>query len=94
MAAERPLTQREIKKNRAERSNVEKVVVLNVSAKQAINIQLKAPEGMSFWSGEQTVSIHPRKMVSLPKHRLYVDQIINLRKSGRIQVLSGLQESQ
>lgn len=85
----RPLTQRELralKKNKEQRTS-EKVTIINRSATQTLPIQLKAPAGVDWFVGEQTVMLYPRKQASLPKHRLYEDQISNYQKQGRISVL-------
>ena len=83
----KPLTQREIKKLRDAEINVKFVTVLNV-CKQTVPIQLKAPNGVSFFVGEQTVPIMPGKTARLPEHRLYNHQINNHQQAGRLKILS------
>lgn len=87
--AKKPLTQREIKKAKESKKQIERVTIINKSDKQTIPIQLRAPKGVSFWVGEQTVNLYPKKMSVFPVHRLYLEQIKNFEKAGRIQVLWG-----
>lgn len=84
----RPLTQREIRAQKAAKEKVRYVTIINRSKKQTIPIQLKAPEGHDFFVGELTVPIYPLKMVKVPENRLYPEQIRNFQKQGRIQVLN------
>lgn len=84
----RPLTQREIRRRRQASEQIERVVIVNRSKSQTVPIQLKAPPGVDFFVGEQTVMLYPRRMAKFPKNRLYAEQIDNFRKQGRIQVLN------
>jgi hypothetical protein len=84
--AKRPLTQREIKKSKKAARSDEMVIIINKD-KQMVPIQLRAPGGYTFWQGEQTIPLLPKRMSKFPKNRLYQEQIINLQKAGRIQVL-------
>ncbi|MBW2149331.1 MAG: hypothetical protein JRI22_20205 [Deltaproteobacteria bacterium] len=83
----RPLTQRELRAQQKADNKIERVVIINKD-KQMVPIQLKAPAGMSFWVGEQTVPLYPKRMATFPKNRLYSEQIRNFKKAGRIQVLN------
>jgi len=83
----RPLTQREIKQAKKASKEIKKVVIVNRSKKQTVPIQLKAPKGMDFFVGEQTVMLYPQRMSTFPKHRLYQEQINNYLKAGRIQMV-------
>ena len=51
----RPLTQREIRRQKKQAKEVKYVVIINRSNSQTIPIQLRAPKGVDFFVGEQTV---------------------------------------
>lgn len=84
----RPLTQRELRQIKNKNSSVEYVLIINKSKRQSLPIQLKSPPGVDWFVGEQSAMLYPQKMSKFPKHRLYPDQIANLQKQGRIQVLN------
>lgn len=88
MTSKRPLTQREIRKQKQKAEKVQYVTIVNRSGKQTVPIQLKALPGQDFFVGETTVPLYPKKMAKFPKHRLYLEQIDNFKKQGRIQVLN------
>jgi hypothetical protein len=81
----RPITQREIQQQKLEISGF--VNILNIS-KQAIHVQLKAPPNVDFFAGEQTIPLMPGKFTKFPRRRLYMDQVTNLQKSGKLRILS------
>lgn len=83
----RPLTQRELRQIKKNRNDVEYVLIINKSKKQTLPIQLKSPPGVDWFVGEQAVMLYPQRMSKFPAHRLYSEQITNLQKQGRIQVL-------
>ena len=85
--SKKPLTQRDIRSRKTKRSDIVKVTIINKCNKQMIPIQLRAPEGVSFWVGEQTVPLYPKRMAVFPENRLYWDQIRNFEKAGRIQII-------
>jgi hypothetical protein len=78
----RPLTQREIKKAQ----ETEEYIIIHNICKQMIPIQLKAPVGVDFFAGEQTVSLNRGKSGRFPVSRLRATQVENLQKSGKIRV--------
>lgn len=84
----RPLTQRELRQQKQRREDVRYVTIINRSKKQTVPIQLKAPIGVDFFVGEQTVPLYPLRMAKFPENRLYSEQIRNFQKQGRIQVLN------
>ena len=84
----RPLTQRELRQQKQRREDVNYVTIINRSKKQTVPIQLKAPIGVDFFVGEQTVPLYPLRMAKFPENRLYSEQIRNFQKQGRIQVLN------
>lgn len=86
--SKRPLTQREIRKQKQQATDVKYVTIINKSKSQTIPIQLKAPAGQDFFVGEATVPLYPRRMARFPENRLYLEQINNFQKQGRIQVLN------
>lgn len=88
MSVNRPLTQREIRRQKKQAQEVKYVVIINKSKSQTIPIQLKAPNGVDFFVGEMTVPLYPKRMGKFPEHRLYQEQITNFQKQGRIQVLN------
>lgn len=88
MANKRPQTQREIAAARQQKSKGGVMTIYNKS-KQSIPIQLKAPKGVDFYRGEQTVWLDVNKSEKFPVNRLYKDQIINQQKAGRLLVISG-----
>ncbi len=55
-------------------------------SKQTINLQVKPPGG-DFFLHEQVVNLRPGKTVRLPKDHVNDSQIVNLQKSGQIQVI-------
>ena len=61
----RPLTQREIRKQKQRLASTKFVTIINRSGSQTIPIQLKAPKGQHFFTGEQTVPLYPRKMAQI-----------------------------
>lgn len=79
----KPLSQKEIKKDAEDKNNVVFKTVMNKS-RQAITVQLRAPKGVDFFTGEQTISILPGKTAKLPEHRIYKEQLTNHQKAGRI----------
>ena len=83
----RPLTQRELRAAKKKTTNVEQIVIVNKSKSQTVPIQLKAPPGVDWFVGEQTVPLYPKRMAKFPKNRLYMEQIINYQKQGRVQVI-------
>jgi hypothetical protein len=84
----RPLTQRELRQQKQRRKDVNYVTIINRSKKQTVPIQLKAPVGVDFFVGEQTIPLYPLRMAKFPENRLYSEQIRNFQKQGRIQVLN------
>lgn len=82
---DRPRTQRELKKQRKAKEQVEFVTVTNTS-KQAVPIQLKAPKNVDFFTGEQTTYLRIGKSQKYPKHRVYPDQLRNLQAKRYIRV--------
>jgi len=85
---ERPLTQREIRARKKQRQKVEYVTLYNPK-KMALPLQLSAPPGWDFYTGEQTVQLKPKERSRFPAHRLMKEQIINLEKKGLLKVMSG-----
>lgn len=88
MAQKRPQMQREIAAARQKKANGKFMTIYNKS-KQSIPIQLKAPAGVDFYRGEQTVWLDVGRTDKFPINRLYKDQIINQQKAGRLLVISG-----
>lgn len=86
---ERPRTQREIQTARAKASKVEWITLYNRLPKQAVQIQLRAPAGVDFYLGEQSVYIPKGQTAKFPVNRLYKEQIVNHQKAGRISIISG-----
>jgi hypothetical protein len=88
MADKKPQTQRDIAAARQKKSSGAMMTIYN-KAKQAIPVQLKAPKGVDFYRGEQTVWLGVGRSDKFPISRLYKDQIINQQKAGRLLVISG-----
>lgn len=86
--ADRPMTQRELKKLKAADST-DYVSIYNRQAKQPLQIQLRSPKGVDFYLGEQTIYIPVGQSAKFPKGRLYKEQIVNHQKAGRCTILSG-----
>jgi hypothetical protein len=83
----RPLTQAEIAARKKAQSPKEEYVTLaNKSPIQTVNIQLKAPSGVPFTVGEQTIPLFPKASAKFPKSRLIPEQIENLQKTGLLRV--------
>jgi hypothetical protein len=87
MAEKKPQTQREIAASKQKTKGG--VMTIYNKSKQAIPIQLKAPKGVDFYRGEQTVWLDVGRTDKFPVSRLYKDQIINQQKAGRLLVISG-----
>jgi hypothetical protein len=85
--AKRPITQREITK--AKNSSLAYVTLCNKTTNQPVSIQLRAPNGVDFYIGEQTVILHCGKTGKFPVSRLIREQIVNHQKAGRISIVSG-----
>lgn len=88
--AKRQLTQRELAQAKQEQSGY--ITLYNRSTNQPVPIQLRAPRGVDFYIGEQTVVLHCGKTAKFPVSRLYKEQITNHAKAGRIKILSGTLE--
>ena len=86
--SKKPLTQRELRKQKRAQEKIKYVTIYNKSKKQTVPIQLRAPKGVDFFVGELTVPVYPLRSVRVPENRLYPDQIKNFQKQGRIQVLN------
>lgn len=86
--AKRQLSQRELAQMKKE-ENPGYITVYNRTTNQPVPIQLRAPKGVDFYLGEQTVVLHVGKTAKFPVSRLYREQIINHTKAGRIKILSG-----
>lgn len=85
--AKRHLSQRELAQVKNDTTGF--VTVYNRTPNQPVFIQLRAPKGVDFYLGEQTVILHVGKTAKFPVSRLYKEQIINHTKAGRIKILSG-----
>lgn len=83
----RPKTQKEIAQ--AKNAKIKFVTLYNKTKNQPVYIQLRAPGGVDFYIGEQTVILHCGKNAKFPVSRLYKEQINNHMKAGRLQILSG-----
>jgi len=88
----RALTQKQIAAQRElqkKKTTKEYVMLYNRSNKHPLPLQLKAPTGIDFYVGDQTVRMSPSERCQFPVSRLYEGQILNLVKAGRLSVLSG-----
>lgn len=85
----RPLSQREIQAAKIKANKTEWVTIYNRLPKQAVQIQLRAPAGVDFYLGEQSVYIAKGQTAKFPVNRLYKEQIVNHQKAGRISIVSG-----
>ncbi len=85
--ANRPLTQREIKQNKKDREKTQarRVTITNLG-KQTVPIQLRSPEGVDWFVGEQSILLSKGKSALFPVHRLYPRQIENLKRLRYIKV--------
>lgn len=86
--ANKPLTQREIRQQKKQKTTG-RVVIYNRDPKRPVQIQLRAPKGVDFFHGEQSTNLGPGKQCPYPASRLFVEQIVNHEKAGRIKILSG-----
>lgn len=84
----RPMTQAELIEARKSRRPEEFITLTNKSRTQIVPIQLRAPAGVPFVIGEQTVQLFPQQSAKFPKSRLMSEQVINLTKLGLLRVLS------
>lgn len=85
----RPMSQREIQTAKIKANKTEWVTLYNRLPKQAVQIQLRAPAGVDFYLGEQSVYIPKGQTAKFPVNRLYKEQIVNHQKAGRISIVSG-----
>ena len=86
----RKMTQKELAQAKAKNAKESAFITLyNRTKNQAVSIQLRAPKGVDFYRGEQTIMLHCGKTAKFPVSRLYKEQIINHTKAGRISILSG-----
>lgn len=85
----RPMSQREIQTAKIKANKTEWITLYNRLPKQSIQIQLKAPQGVDFYLGEQSVYIPVGQTAKFPVNRLYKEQIVNHQKAGRISIVSG-----
>lgn len=88
----RALTQKQIAAQRAlqkKNAKQEYVMLYNRSTKHPLPLQLKAPRGVDFYVGDQTIRLSPGERCQFPVSRLYQGQVSNLIKAGRLAVLSG-----
>ena len=83
----RPMTQREA--NDAKKGSGGIITLYNRTRTQPVYIQLRAPRGVDFYLGEQTVVLHCGKTGKFPVNRLYKEQIVNHQKAGRLTIVSG-----
>lgn len=83
----RPATQRQIAQSKSEQSGY--ITLYNRTKNQTVQIQLRAPRGIDFYLGEQTIMLHCGKTAKFPVARLYKQQIINHQKAGRLAIISG-----
>ena len=65
------------------------VTLYNKTKNQPVQVQLRAPSGVDFYIGEQTITLHVGKSAKLPVSRLYKDQVTNHIKAGRLSIVSG-----
>ena len=88
--ATRPLTIREIqaKKEKQRAAEKDKVTIQNLSAFQTITIQVKGKQDDSAIY-QSCITLGPKKHVSIPRSRLLMTQITNLRSTGLIAVTGG-----
>ena len=84
--AKRPPTQKEIRERKAPRDR-ETITIHNIS-KQLIPIHCKHAPGSDFYYGARDVNLHPGKIVTLPKSRLWTSQISRLQKRRMISIIS------
>jgi hypothetical protein len=84
-----PLTQAQIlAKKKQAREPEQYVLITNRSSIQTVHIQLRAPAGVPFVVGEQTIPLLPQASSRFPKSRLMSEQITNLTKLGLLKVQS------
>jgi hypothetical protein len=84
----RHLSQRELAQAKSAQESAF-ITLYNRTKSQAVSIQLRAPKGVDFYIGEQTIILHCGKTAKFPISRLYKEQIVNHTKAGRISILSG-----
>lgn len=82
---DRPLTQREIQKEKRSKAEEPKMMVTNMT-KRSIPIQVRE-NGSDFYIGERSVMIGPGKSFTERMSLFNESQISNLRAKGEIRVL-------
>lgn len=84
---ERPLTIREIQAQKEQKrlDEKDKVTIFNLSHNQTVTIQVTAKEDKSAVF-QSTVQLGPKKSVAIPRSRLLIEQLNNLKARGLIAV--------
>lgn len=85
----RPLSQREIQTSKIKANKTEWITLYNRCPKMSLQIQLRAPAGVDFYLGEQSVYIPVGQTAKFPVNRLYKEQIVNHQKAGRLSIVTG-----
>ena len=89
-AAKRPLTQRELRKQKEKKLGVHEndITIYNPSRSRMISVQVRDPES-DFYIGEQTVHIHPGKRYTNKESRFNQAQLKNLQSKGELRIING-----
>lgn len=82
---QRPLTQQEIKRQKAKESDEQKLTVCNRS-NHMIPIHLRKPNS-DFYVGEQVVRVSPGKSYTDRYEMFNMDQLHNLKVKGELQLI-------
>jgi len=85
---DRPLTQREIKKEKQSRSEEPKTMITNMT-KRMIVLQVRE-KGSDFYVGERSIQVGPGRSFTDRASLFNSDQLSNLKAKGEIRVLEGV----
>lgn len=83
----RPLTQRELKKQKSSKVQEPRLTVTNMNRKRSITLQVRDGDS-DFYVGERAIYIAPGKSYTDRTSVFNEDQISNLKAKGEIRVLT------
>lgn len=84
----RPLTQREIKKERQSKADEPKTMVTNMT-KRTLILQVRE-KGSDFYIGERSIHVGPGRSFSDRSSIFNEDQLSNLKAKGEIRVMENM----
>lgn len=83
----RPLTQRDIKKEKRSKAEEPRTTIENLT-KRTLILQLR-DKNSDFYVGERSIHIGPRKSITERNSLFNTDQLSNLKARGEIRIVGG-----